>query len=148
MSGTFVHVMVDAIAWLAAGLSLVWLTRCAHVRFPAAPAGDLTYVAVLMFGAGRGAAVFGTATLGLWQQAGGADRGPRRPRCAPPQSVRDRQRLPSRGRLLWRATVSLGIHQALRLVDWPVRAVPCAVRRHLRLCRGDDRHRANPEVRR
>src|SRR5438552_6638974 len=70
MSGTFVHVMVDAIAWLAAGLSLVWLTRCAHVRFPAAPADDLTYVAVLMFGAGLGAVVFRTANLWLSQQAG------------------------------------------------------------------------------
>jgi prolipoprotein diacylglyceryltransferase len=70
MSGTLVHVVFDAIAWLAAGLSLVWLARYAHVRFPASPAGDFAYVAVLMFGAGVGAVAFGTANLWLSQQAG------------------------------------------------------------------------------
>jgi prolipoprotein diacylglyceryltransferase len=70
MSGTLVHIMVDAIAWLAAGLSLLWLTRGAHVCFPATPAGDLTYVAALMFGAGLGAVAFGTANLWLSQQVG------------------------------------------------------------------------------
>jgi len=70
MSGILIHVMVDAIAWLAAGLSLVWLTRGTQVRFAAAPAGDLAYVAALMFGAGLGAVAFGTANLWLSQQAG------------------------------------------------------------------------------
>ena len=70
MSGTFVHVVIDAIAWLAAGLALAWLTRGAHVRFPAAPAVDFIYIAVLMFGAGLGAVAFGTANLWLSQQAG------------------------------------------------------------------------------
>ena len=58
MSGTFVHVVIDAIAWLAAGLALAWLTRGAHVGFPAAPAVDLSYIAVLMFGAGLGAIAY------------------------------------------------------------------------------------------
>src|SRR5438105_6145036 len=70
MSGTFVHVVIDAIAWLAAGLALVWLTRGAHVCFPKAPAVDFSYIAVLMFGAGLGAVAFGTANLWLSQQAG------------------------------------------------------------------------------
>jgi prolipoprotein diacylglyceryltransferase len=60
----------DAIAWLAAGLSLLWLTRGACVRFPATPAGDIAYIAALVFGAGVGAFLFGTANLWLSHQAG------------------------------------------------------------------------------
>jgi phosphatidylglycerol---prolipoprotein diacylglyceryl transferase len=70
MDGTLVHIAFDAIAWLAAGLSLIWLTRRAQVRFPAAPIGDLTYIAALVFGAGMGAVLFGTANLWLARQAG------------------------------------------------------------------------------
>lgn len=65
MNGTLVHIAFDAIAWLAAGLSLVWLTRSAKIRFPAAPTGDLPYIAALVFGAGAGAVLFGTANLWL-----------------------------------------------------------------------------------
>jgi phosphatidylglycerol:prolipoprotein diacylglycerol transferase len=65
MHGTVLHIVFDAIAWLAAGLSLFWLTRGMHVRFPAAPTGDFTYIAVLVFGAGLGAVLFGTANLWL-----------------------------------------------------------------------------------
>jgi prolipoprotein diacylglyceryltransferase len=65
MNGTLVHIAFDAIAWLAAGLSLVWLTRSAKIRFPAAPTADLPYVAALVFGAGVGAVLFGTANLWL-----------------------------------------------------------------------------------
>ncbi len=65
MNGTLVHIAFDAIAWLAAGLSLVWLTRSAKIRFPAAPTGDLPYIAALVFGAGVGAVLFGTANLWL-----------------------------------------------------------------------------------
>jgi phosphatidylglycerol:prolipoprotein diacylglycerol transferase len=65
MNGTFVHIFFDAMAWLAAGLSLFWLTKCAHVRFPAAPTGGLAYVATLVFGAGVGAVLFGSANLWL-----------------------------------------------------------------------------------
>src|SRR5882672_534603 len=65
MDGTLLHIAFDALAWVAAGLSLMWLTRFAHVRFPAAPTGDLTYIAVLVFGAGIGAVLFGSANLWL-----------------------------------------------------------------------------------
>jgi prolipoprotein diacylglyceryltransferase len=65
MDGTLVHIAFDAMAWLAAGLSLFWLTKIAHVRFPAAPTGDLAYVAALAFGAGVGAILFGSANLWL-----------------------------------------------------------------------------------
>ena len=70
MSGTFVHVVFDAAAWLAAGLSLMALTRVATVRFPVSPTGDLAYIAALMFGAGLGAVAFGSANMWLSQQAG------------------------------------------------------------------------------
>jgi prolipoprotein diacylglyceryltransferase len=70
MNGTLLHIAFDAIAWLTAGLSLVWLTKCTNVRFPAAPTGDLTYIAALIFGAGIGAVLFGTANLWLSHQAG------------------------------------------------------------------------------
>ncbi len=65
MDGTLIHIAFDAIAWLAAGLSLFWLTKSAHVRFPEAPTGDLGYVAALVFGAGVGAVLFGSANLWL-----------------------------------------------------------------------------------
>jgi phosphatidylglycerol---prolipoprotein diacylglyceryl transferase len=70
MSGTVLHVGFDILAWMAAGLSFLWLTRRAGVRFPPSPSGDLTYVAVLVFGAGVGAFAFGTANLWLSHQAG------------------------------------------------------------------------------
>ena len=65
MNGTLVHIIFDASAWLAAGLSLLWLTRSAKIRFPAAPTDDLPYIAALVFGAGVGAVLFGTANLWL-----------------------------------------------------------------------------------
>src|SRR5207244_273387 len=45
-------------------------TRYAGVRFPPARSHDLPYLAALMFGAGVGAVVFGTANLWLSQQQG------------------------------------------------------------------------------
>jgi prolipoprotein diacylglyceryltransferase len=68
MNGTLLHIGFDVIAWLAAGVSLLWLTR--HVRFPPAPTGDMTYVAVLVLGAGVGAVLLGTANLWLSHQDG------------------------------------------------------------------------------
>jgi prolipoprotein diacylglyceryltransferase len=65
MNGALVHMASDAIAWLAAGLSLFWLTKYAHVRFPAGPTGGLAYAAALVFGAGVGAMLFGSANLWL-----------------------------------------------------------------------------------
>jgi len=70
MNGTLLHIVFDAMAWAAAGLSLLWLTRYSGVRFPAAPTGDLRYLAALVFGAGIGAVAFGSANLWLSQQAG------------------------------------------------------------------------------
>src|SRR5215204_824588 len=69
MDGTLVHVAFDIMAWLAAGLSLFWLTRRSDVRFPAA-SRDLNYIAVLVFGAGLGAVLFGTLNLWLSHQHG------------------------------------------------------------------------------
>jgi prolipoprotein diacylglyceryltransferase len=70
MNGTLLHIGFDVIAWLAAGLSLLWLTRYGRVRFPTAPTRDLTYVAALVLGAGVGAMLFGTANLWLSHQHG------------------------------------------------------------------------------
>jgi prolipoprotein diacylglyceryltransferase len=70
MNGTLLHIGFDVIAWLAAGLSLLWLTRYGRVRFPTAPTRDLTYVAALVLGAGVGAMLLGTANLWLSHQHG------------------------------------------------------------------------------
>jgi prolipoprotein diacylglyceryltransferase len=70
MNGTLLHIAFDAVAWFAAGLSLFWLTRGVGVRFPATPSRDLSYVAALVFGAGVGAVLFGTANLWLSGQVG------------------------------------------------------------------------------
>lgn len=70
MDGTLFHIAFDIVAWIAAGLSLFWLTRCTGVRFPAPATRDLNYIAVLLFGAGAGAVLFGTANFWLSQQYG------------------------------------------------------------------------------
>jgi prolipoprotein diacylglyceryltransferase len=70
MSGTLLHIGFDVLAWAAAALSFIWLTRYARVSFPPSPSHDLPYLAVLMFGAGVGAVALGTANLWLSQQEG------------------------------------------------------------------------------
>jgi phosphatidylglycerol---prolipoprotein diacylglyceryl transferase len=70
MDGAALHIIFDAMAWIAAGLSLLWLTRCTRVRFPAAPTREPTYIAALIFGAGLGAVALGTANLWLSHQSG------------------------------------------------------------------------------
>ena len=71
MGGTLVHIAFDVFAWAAAGLSLLWLTRRSGVSFPAAATTrDLPYIAFLIFGAGVGAVLFGTANLWLSHEAG------------------------------------------------------------------------------
>src|SRR5215831_16702315 len=50
MGGALLHTAFDALAWLAAGLSLFWLVRSTDVRFPSAPTRSLPYLAVLVFG--------------------------------------------------------------------------------------------------
>ena len=70
MSGALLHVGFDVLAWAAAALSFIWLTRYAGVHFPPSRSHDFPYLAALMFGAGVGAVVFGTANLWLSQQQG------------------------------------------------------------------------------
>jgi prolipoprotein diacylglyceryltransferase len=70
MTGTLLHVGFDIAAWAAAGLSLLWISRRPDLRLPPARSRDLAYVAALVFGAGVGAFLFGTANLWLSQQAG------------------------------------------------------------------------------
>jgi prolipoprotein diacylglyceryltransferase len=70
MSGALIHAVFDVIAWACAGLSIYWVTHRAGSRFPASPAGDWHYIAVLVFGAGVGAVALGTANLWLSQQSG------------------------------------------------------------------------------
>ena len=68
-SGAALHAVFDVLAWAAAALSLYWITRVPG-RFPASPAGDWRYIAVLLFGAGVGAVLFGTLNLWLSGQPG------------------------------------------------------------------------------
>src|SRR5262245_26854931 len=70
MSGTLLHAGFDVLAWAAAALSFIWLTRHVGVRFLPSQSYGLPYLAALMFGAGLGAVLFGTANLWLSQQQG------------------------------------------------------------------------------
>ncbi len=69
MSGTILHVMFDAAAWLAAGLAAVRLSRLPHLSFPA-ESFRLHYIAAMTFGAALGAYLFGTLNLWLSGQPG------------------------------------------------------------------------------
>ncbi len=71
MSGAVLHAIFDAAAWLAAGAAAWWLSR-RGVRFPP-QSFQLAYLAALVFGAGIGAYLFGTANLWL-SGAGGIAR--------------------------------------------------------------------------
>jgi prolipoprotein diacylglyceryltransferase len=70
MSGASLHTVFDVIAWMAAALSLYWVTQLSGRQFPAVPANDWRYIAVLVFGAGVGALVLGTANLWLSEESG------------------------------------------------------------------------------
>jgi prolipoprotein diacylglyceryltransferase len=69
MNGAVLHTIFDIAAWLAAGASGLWLTRMRHLQFPAQSLAP-SYIAVLMFGAGLGAYLFGSANLWLSGEAG------------------------------------------------------------------------------
>jgi phosphatidylglycerol:prolipoprotein diacylglycerol transferase len=69
MGAALLHVLFDALAWLAAGLAGIWLTRVKHVSFPTSPA-PLHYAVVALLGAGIGAVMFGSANLWLSGQSG------------------------------------------------------------------------------
>src|SRR6202790_3540983 len=64
MSGVLIHSAFDVLAWLAAGLAGLWVTRVEKIAFPAVST-DLPYVAAVLLGAGLGAYAFGTANMWL-----------------------------------------------------------------------------------
>ena len=68
MSGAFLHTLFDVAAWLAAAAAVYWLTR-QGLQFPA-QSFELPYIAALVFGAGLGAYLFGSANLWLSGQSG------------------------------------------------------------------------------
>ncbi|MBR0811974.1 prolipoprotein diacylglyceryl transferase [Bradyrhizobium diazoefficiens] len=68
MSGALLHVIFDIAAWLAAAAAVWWLSR-ERLQFPA-QSFQLPYVAALVFGAGLGAHLFGSANLWLSGQSG------------------------------------------------------------------------------
>ena len=69
MGDVLIHTAFDVLAWLAAGAAAWWLWRTHLVPFGAA-ATDLAYLAAVLFGAGLGAVLFGTANLWLSGQPG------------------------------------------------------------------------------
>ncbi|QDF41189.1 prolipoprotein diacylglyceryl transferase family protein [Bradyrhizobium symbiodeficiens] len=68
MSGAFVHTIFDVLAWLAAAAAVYWLSR-QRLQFPA-QSFELPYIAALVFGAGLGAYLFGSANLWLSGESG------------------------------------------------------------------------------
>lgn len=68
MSGAVLHTIFDILAWLAAAAAVWWLSR-QRLLFPA-QSFELPYIAALVFGAGLGAYVFGSANLWLSGQSG------------------------------------------------------------------------------
>jgi prolipoprotein diacylglyceryltransferase len=64
MNGTILHTVFDIAAWIAAGLSGLWLSRVRGLQF-ASQSLALPYIAVLMFAAGLGAYLFGSWNLWL-----------------------------------------------------------------------------------
>src|SRR5438270_948220 len=68
MSGAFLHTLFDVAAWLAAAGAAYWLSR-QRLLFPA-QSFQLPYIAALVFGAGLGAYLFGSANLWLSGQSG------------------------------------------------------------------------------
>lgn len=68
MSGAFLHTLFDVLAWLAAAVAVYWLSR-RGLQFPS-QSFALPYIAALVFGAGLGAYLFGSANLWLSGQSG------------------------------------------------------------------------------
>jgi prolipoprotein diacylglyceryltransferase len=62
MTGAALHAIFDIAAWLAAGMSGLWLSRVRRLGFPA-QSTTLPYIAALVFGAGLGAYLFGSLNL-------------------------------------------------------------------------------------
>jgi prolipoprotein diacylglyceryltransferase len=70
MGDVLIHASFDLLAWLAASVAGLWLVRSGRVTFPVPQPLRFAYLAVLVFGAGLGAVVFGTANLWLSGQSG------------------------------------------------------------------------------
>lgn len=68
MSGAFLHTLFDIAAWLVAAAAVWWLSR-RRLAFPA-QSFEMPYIAALVFGAGLGAYLFGSANLWLSGQSG------------------------------------------------------------------------------
>ncbi|MBR0982308.1 prolipoprotein diacylglyceryl transferase [Bradyrhizobium liaoningense] len=68
MSGALLHTLFDIAAWLAAAAAVYWLSR-QRLQFPA-QSFELPYIAALVFGAGLGAYLFGSANLWLSGESG------------------------------------------------------------------------------
>lgn len=68
-SGALLHAIFDIAAWLAAFAAVWWLSRVRGLQFPS-QSFELPYIAVLVFGAGLGAYLFGTLNLWLSGQPG------------------------------------------------------------------------------
>ncbi|TMJ01881.1 MAG: diacylglyceryl transferase [Alphaproteobacteria bacterium] len=65
MDGFLVHAAFDVLAWLAAGAAGIWLMRSGRVAFAVPQPLRFGYLAALVFGAGVGAVVLGSANLWL-----------------------------------------------------------------------------------
>ena len=70
MDGLVIHASFDVLAWIAAGVAALWLSRTGRVSFPVPQPLRLTYLAALVFGAGVGAVAIGSANLWLSGLAG------------------------------------------------------------------------------
>jgi len=68
MSGPLLHILFDIAAWLAAAAAAWWLSG-RRLAFPA-QSFEMPYIAALVFGAGLGAYLFGSANLWLSGQSG------------------------------------------------------------------------------
>ena len=70
MDGFLIHAVFDVLAWLAAGAAGLWLMRSGRIAFAVPQPLRVGYLAALVFGAGLGAVVFGTANLWLSGMSG------------------------------------------------------------------------------
>lgn len=70
MGDFLIHAGFDVLAWLAAGAAGLWLMRSGAISFPVPQPLRLNYIAALIFGAGVGAVLFGSANLWLSGQPG------------------------------------------------------------------------------
>ncbi len=68
--GFAIHAIFDVLAWLAAGMAGAWLMRSGRVTSAVPQPLRFAYLAALIFGAGLGAVVFGSANLWFSGQGG------------------------------------------------------------------------------